>query len=160
MSLRRGTWSTSFLLALLAVACTSATGPDVLITELDRAEALWLERRPETYEAVASRECECLPSESGPLRLHVARTTSGTEQIVGGSYVGSGELAPPEVLALFRTVTGLFDTVRSAIEAGAHDVRLDYDDELGYPREVDIDIDRRTADDEIGYRFEVVSAGG
>lgn len=150
-----------------ATACSSPTDTEVLLEELDRAEALWLETRPVTYQAVESRVCECLTAMTGPVLLEISilpsmmSSMSGSvvEEIVGATYVLGGQDVPDETLAFFLTVTELFELVRRAAAEGADSIEVMYDPDRGYPRRVDIDWDSVIADEEIGYRLEVVEPG-
>lgn len=178
MSARHRIPRTALLLTVLAVCavltatagCSSATDVEVLLEDLDRAEELWLQTRPIEYEAEASRICECLSHETGPLLLEISMVEAMLssmsrdvmEEIVGGVYLGGelhGEPVPDEVLALFLTAEEMFDLVRRAADEDAHSISVVYDPDRGYLRRVDIDWDERVADEETHLRFEVLDAG-
>ena len=144
-----------------AAGCTSATDVEILLDDLDRAEALWLSNRPEGYRARESRVCECLRADAGPVVLEVSVRPGVTpavesEEIVAATYVEGGGTVPQESLEHFVTVVELFALVRQAAEEDAHGIIVEYDDELGYPRRVEIDWDVRVADEESIYFVELL----
>ena len=153
------------VLVLAAGGCSSATEAELVIDELERAEALWLEKRPVSYTALERRSCFCTPASTRPIVIEVTRrqgatVPSGTEAITAATYFDDGEPVPDEVRQLLRPADALFDEIREAAEAGAHAIEAVYDPELGYPRSVFIDREAGIADDEIGWSFELLVPPG
>lgn len=62
----------------------------------------------------------------------------------------SGGVAVPPSEWAFRyfTIDEMFDLIADARARGAHEVRVTYDPQLGYPREVFLDMNAGVADDE------------
>jgi hypothetical protein len=50
---------------------------------------------------------------------------------------------------VYLTVLELFDTIQEAIDEQASEIKITYDDTLGYPTDVHIDYNRRFVDDDI-----------
>lgn len=70
--------------------------------------------------------------------------------------VDDGTTIPPGQWSEFLTVAEIFDDIQTAIEEGAASARVDFDESLGYPRDVHIDVDERIADEERGYAVRVL----
>jgi len=127
-------------------AATAARG------ELDAARARWRARGPAAYSVVVSRACECLPEATRPALLVVRRTDGGAGEVVeSATYADNGAAVPAEYAAYFYAVEGMFKLVADALSAGADQVSVEYDAELGYPRRVYIDYDAVMADEEAIY---------
>ena len=95
------------------------------------------------YDVTFQRSCFCPPEARQPLRLEVR---SGEVRSVTPTTPGAG--APPERMTAVRTVTEVFDLIQDAYDREAAAVRGDYDQTLGYPRELYIDYSERIADEE------------
>lgn len=65
--------------------------------------------------------------------------------------IDDGTPIPREQWSTFLTIAEIFDDIQRAIDERAASVRVDFDESLGYPREVHIDVDERIADEERGY---------
>jgi len=89
-------------------------------------------------------------------RENAALPGSTSEVVVSMTYESDGEPVPEEYRGGFYTVEGLFGLLRWSIEVGADSVEVDFDPALGYPRDVLIDLDRGTADEELIYSFELL----
>jgi hypothetical protein len=132
-----------FLPACVPAATGPVDGPAGEPQSLQEARALWASAGGDDYAYTISRSCFCPPESTGPFEVtvrdgRIARATRA------GSAVDAGQLALP-------TVEELFDQIAEAQRTGAAEVRVSYDDRLGYPAEIWIDVDRMMADEEVGY---------
>jgi hypothetical protein len=73
-------------------------------------------------------------------------------EVVERTYVDTGGAVAPQLEDAFPDVEGLFDVVRSALLAGAFEVRVEYHPELGAPVDLWIDYQENVADEELGIR--------
>jgi hypothetical protein len=137
------------LLALLGWLCASACsdiGFDVRsLTDLERAQATWNRFGPDSYVYAMARICFCPVEYTMPVRVRVVQGVA-----VERTFVGTGDPVPESMEHLFPTIDGLFDILRQAYAEDAHDVRVSYDPDLGYPTEFGIDYDEHVADEELG----------
>ncbi len=140
------------LLVLLGCWCAAGCtdlGVDVRsLTDLERAEARWEEGRSRWtagYSYIIERMCYCPIESMGPVHVDVRSP-------VRRQYSGTGNPVPPSLEHLFPTVEGLFDILRDAYAEEAHEVRVTYDPELGFPVDFWIDYEEMMADEELGMR--------
>lgn len=140
-------------LALLPAAC-GVTGPDdpSLREEIEARREQWEARPFRDYAARLQRECFCLPEARGPVRVEVRQG-----RVARVVEPDSGELVEDRLWHLFPPVDGLFVVLLEAVEGGADDVEVEWDPGLGFPTRIFIDYDRRTADEELGFRVESVA---
>jgi len=134
-------------IVLLAGACSDATGPADQGVLLAQAEALWSRRAIVNYHFTITRFCECIPESAGPVVVQVLDGEVLTRRYLTGTAVD------PQYDDLFRTVPGLFDTIREAIAAPAAAVSVSYNGSYGYPESIQIDWVAGLADDEVSYRI-------
>jgi hypothetical protein len=73
-------------------------------------------------------------------------------QIHSAAFV-EGDVPIPHDIAIerYQAMDGLFDLLQSAIDENAHTISAKYHFDLGYPTEVWIDYEERTADEERGF---------
>ena len=124
-------------------ACTDPTRPD---TELKSARAKWASQAPAVYSYTVSRGCFCPVEAIGPVTVLVR---NGVVESL--RYTQTGTDVPQQYRSNFPTVEGLFAQIDSA--RSQHVARLDvtYDPTFGYPRRIDVDVNRNTADEEYTY---------
>jgi hypothetical protein len=77
--------------------------------------------------------------------------------VVDGAIVSvldasTGRPVSKESAAHYRTIDGLFDFMRGAIDYPASSVRSAYDVNLGYPAETYVDYVAQAIDDELSFR--------
>ena len=53
---------------------------------------------------------------------------------------------------VFLTIKELFDFVQISIDQRAAEIDVNYDQTLGYPIDIDVDISRRSFADDLGFR--------
>ena len=134
------------LLSCVVVAACSDVGYDVRpLTELEKAEARWGRFGPDSYIYALARICFCPHEYTMPVRVRVEHGVA-----VARTFVGTGDRVPESMEHLFPSIDGLFDILRHAYAEDADEVRVSYDQGLGYPTDFAIDYDERVADEELG----------
>jgi hypothetical protein len=112
---------------------------DPRITDLNDHREQWDEAKPPSYQFTVARVCFCPVEFSQP---RVVTVRDGQPVSVEPAPLAEGDVP--------RTMDELFDVIEQAIgEADA--VNVEYDDELGYPVRVDVDVIEEAIDDEQTY---------
>ena len=93
-----------------------------------------------------SNVCFCLVDTTRPVRVVVR-----DRQVVSVTSIDDGAPVPRERWGDYLTVEQIFDAIQEAFDQNAASVRAVYDERLGYPRDVFIDLDERLADEERGF---------
>jgi len=132
------------LLAALAGACGSPTGPDERDAAQNRRRFRALVGGDYSYDY--QNQAFLAPPITAPVRMRVRDF-----RVVSIVSLQTGEEIPEPFRELFLTVDEVFETIESAQRAGAAEVRVSYDPQLGYPSETWIDYDQRIADEERGF---------
>ena len=130
-------------LVSLAVCALQAGQPSEGEAALGEHRARFEAAVGEDYDVTFQRSCFCPPESRQPLRLEVR---NGEVQSVTPTIEGAP--SPPALLTVVRAVAEVFDLIRDAFGRAAAVGRVDYDPELGYPREVYIDYSERIVDEE------------
>lgn len=134
------------LLSCVGVAACSDIGIDVRpLTELEKAEARWRRFGPDSYIYALARTCFCPLEFTMPVRVRVEHGVA-----VARTFVGTGDRVPESMEHLFPSIDGLFEILRHAYAEDADEVRVSYDQGLGYPTDFAIDYDEQIADEELG----------
>lgn len=133
------------LLALAAVAsgCSDLTG---LERELEANRELWESEGPASYVFDYRVVCYCPPEITRAVTI-----TVDDGEVVGATYVDSGEPVDPFSPGDYPTVGDLFDEIESALAEDPYSIRAEYDPQLGYPTDVFVDFEENTADEEWGF---------
>jgi hypothetical protein len=149
----------ALLPALLALLCSSCRdlGPatDPLQEEINLQRARWESRRPSAYVYEVERICFCAEGARGPARIRVQGT-----QVVGRTYTASGAPVDSDFQRLFPSVDGLFDVLDDALDRGADQIQVQWDDELGMPVYFYIDYVTLVFDDELAVKVTALTAEG
>ena len=77
-------------------------------------------------------------------------------QVSGGAVVSTTDAQtgdPIEISAVgpYPSVEDMFEILQNAVDTDAHDIIATYQIDFGYPLELQIDFDRETKDEELGY---------
>lgn len=133
------------LAALLFGSATAAFADG--LDSLDESRRRWQAANLDSYVYAYTKFCECHPETPPETYVTVRRG-----EIVDVRHKPYGfdhyVQAEPRNFEWYWTIEQLFDLVASGIERGA-DVRVRYDDELGYPVRLFVDRDRDLIGDEI-----------
>ncbi len=125
---------------------TPVASADFWQTELDLNRQLWESRAIERYHIEHRWICFC-PQEYVALVDISVQDGAIVDIKFAEGWSGGGE----PVIAQYHTVAGLFDIIQDAIDRKAYNVTVEYDQELGFPSDVYINYDARTADEEMGF---------
>lgn len=121
------------------------TDRDPQLLELDEQRDLWQRRRPDAFEYVVDRNCNCSADFAAPYRVSV--DDSGTTFRFDADYGASGGPArPPEP----ADIDQLFNLVEAAFVSG-HSVQVFYDSDYGYPAIARIGEDGYRAEQEFAF---------
>lgn len=131
------------------------TAPLHADTELDAARARWRQAALGTYEYGYHKFCEC--HRESPPETVVTVTGDAVTRVRHRPAGSTVEVPALDRIEYYWTVEGLFDLVASALERDV-EVRVAYDDTLGYPREIYIDYDADFIGDELDVRVTRVAA--
>jgi hypothetical protein len=144
METRSRVWALAAALALLLPACDGPFSPlDDERDALEAAQRTWRSQGITSYEFRLERICFCIPARV-LIRVQDQRVVSVTSAETGAPAT------PDDSLPL--TVEALFTVVDRAIDLEAHNLEVDYDDSLGYPLTVGVDVRQEIADDETYYQ--------
>jgi len=139
--MRRSLDVLAFVVLLALSGCNDVLAPGSPRSELDTNRQKWRGRGYTDYAFTLRVGCFCV--ETGPLRVTVVN-----DSVVSVVRVSTGETI---ARAGTPTVNKLFDLIENAIARPADDLRVTYDAELGFPREIYVDGSFRIADDETTY---------
>jgi hypothetical protein len=135
------------LLVSPIIACDSITGVDDLSraqSELDRNWDRFQSSAPLSYSYTVRVACDCTSDVTRPVTVWVDR--GSIEYVL---YADDNRPVPLSISNSFPSVEQLFDAIQDAIDRQADYIDVDYDVTYGYPTNVYIDYDRRTADEEL-----------
>jgi hypothetical protein len=141
--MKRAVWLA--VLCPFLTACGSLDPIDRRLVDLEANESRWGSLGPDNYVYAIERLCFCGVEYRGPVRVTVEDGVA-----VEWSYVASGLAVSPGIAGEFTAVEGLFDILRTAIDADAFEVRVTYDSSLGVPLDFWIDFNEMVADEELG----------
>ena len=120
---------------------------DDLQRELNQNRELWESNGVADYQFVYQKICFCAPPDVAPVTVSVSQGT-----IVAVTLVDSGLSVTEADLERYSTIEDLFDLIQDAIDRDAYKISVEYDADLGYPLEANIDYDSRMADEEQGFK--------
>jgi len=138
------------LLLLVALSACSLGGPlePDERRDLDRARARWEARALKEYTFETRTFCFCDPAISIWTEVHV-RNDTVTSATPLSALPATYTAAP---LVAWHTVPKLFDVVESSASSNfTRDIVATYDDELGYPRMIDVRCHDNIADCGVTY---------
>lgn len=110
---------------------------------LDEARARWAANGGDDYDMRFNWLCFCVDTYVAEVDLEVRDGA-----VVSGSYVEDGSELGSGALAEYVSVEGLFALLQDAIDRNAASIDVQYDADLGYPTEANIDYDTGIADEE------------
>lgn len=105
---------------------------------------LWRRQRIPNYRYEFTRSCYCFPKATELVIIEVRNgvTTSITSK-------ETGKPVDAQLFQKYNTIPKLFNIIRNALIRKAANLTVQYDPIIGYPTQINIDYDRRIADDEI-----------
>lgn len=112
---------------------------------------LWDSHNILAYKYDFQRICFCPQELTAPVTIQVQN-----KRIVAVSEVATDEPVDAARWEYYLTVEELFDEINAAIDQEAYEIVVDYNSELGYPASVELDADKYTIDEEVGFRVELI----
>lgn len=113
---------------------------------LDEEVRAWQAAAPSSYAFEYARSCFC-PGAGTWWRVDVADVQAAP---VDSTYIGKGGPVPPPNGQ--PTIDSIFAMARRALTGGNDSVAVAYDSAYHFPREINVDHDRRAVDDEWSLR--------
>ncbi len=136
------------LAGLLVLTGCFITGPgdDGERDLLQRMRARWRAQGYDSYSFVLQRLCFCAGgTEPATVVVRNGRRISVT-------VLETGQPVPAQWTEYYLTVDELFDFIIDALDRDAHEVKVTYHAQLGYPTSIDIDYIRNAIDEEMAFR--------
>jgi hypothetical protein len=115
---------------------------------LDEMEARWQAQGLVEYEFQFRWQCFCTP---GYRQLVQVTVVAGEIESVMAVDATPGVTLPDR--DEYRTVDGLYDLLRDAVERNPYSIQVEYDETLGYPTSAYIDYEQNVADEELGFEI-------
>ena len=132
---------------LAAISCTSSVP-----RELTDNANLWKNQELENYDFTLERHCFCPEDWRGPVNIEVRDGTA-----VSVTYQSDGTVVTEGKFDNVDTINKLFTLLNNAFagkgdfEQKADSVDVTYDEQMGYPVTLYIDVSQQMADEEQGY---------
>jgi hypothetical protein len=140
----------SRILLLVVLGACSLDGPLAPDErhDLDRARDRWEAKDIKEYTFETRTFCFCDPAILAWTEVHVRNDT-----VVSAISLNTlpAHVSPAPITA-WRSVSGLFDVIESSASSNfTRDIKVTYDDELGYPRVIDVRCQENIADCGVTY---------
>ncbi len=134
----------TFVIGLLTVACFSGDSPER--NSIMQNEARWNSFALDNYEFDYRRICFCPPEYTAQVVIEVR-----DGKVWNVEYkLSEMHLDPPDTTG-YPTIHVLFELLLMADGRGAAKMRMAFDDNFGFPMDVDIDYDQGIIDEEFGF---------
>jgi hypothetical protein len=125
------------------IESTKATSNDIA-SEVQSNREKWMGHGISGYEIEMQKICYCVPE---VVRMMVFEVEDDKVETV--RYADTGDDVDPQYYGNFNTIEGMFTFVGQALEKNPADLRITYDKEYGYIKELSVDFKENIADDEI-----------
>jgi len=143
-----------FVLALIMLTINGCGGSNdsddsgnaAMLKSLNDNLAKWNNAGLNNYLINSKRICFCASVEEVIVNVEEG-------MVKDARYLSSGEYLTIEELQHVYSVNEYFEIIREAINQQANVLRVDYDNDLGFPGNIYIDYDAAIADDEITYEI-------
>ena len=136
----------AFLLAGCGILDPESDGAAL---DLAQARSLWASAGIEDYDLLMERVCFCVYV--GPARVEVR------DGVQVATILETDLSLDPSAVGEYPTVEELFELVADAVAREADELRVTYHPVLGYPVDLWVDLRRDIADEEFGYRVDLVA---
>jgi hypothetical protein len=117
------------LLAVCALSITACgddpSGPGTNAARQQSAKALWQATRPARYSFVASRSCECLPDDAGPVRIEV-----NEDNVVSVHRVDTDASVS---ISRWFDIDDLFNLIDTELTTRPSRLETEYNTQYGFP---------------------------
>ncbi len=146
------------LSTLILITLTSCSVFNTDDDGFNEALKRWEQNKPDNYEFLYQKGCFC-PGGLSPAIIQVKADTiyavlnpeTREPFKVYWSQSDSLENVLDVYPSFYNTIDDLFSVIDEARKGKADKLSTSYDDNLGYPLEIEIDYDKRAIDDEVGY---------
>ncbi len=150
------------LVCVLIPACSLLGTEDAPQDRLETYRNEWKTRGLSSYQYELHRTCFCV-NWLYPALIEVRDdTVSAVLDPKTGNPLRSphtGDLAIETAPNAYLTVDGLFDIVERAIEEEYHRLNVEYNDYLGFPHDIDLEVGKDVTDDRETYVVEEFEGG-
>lgn len=119
------------------------------LQELTKNRQKWESLNLSQYSFQLDRSAFAPPESLRPIITTVYQSDFGTISGINSRFADDGQPVPSDYPFTNRSVGSLFNIIEDAINSGAHDINVTYDEQLGYPTSISIDYDQQIADDEL-----------
>jgi hypothetical protein len=120
--------------------------------DLNRNRDLWDSKKPAGYKMEFAWQCFCITDYTDKVTIEV-----GADGVIKSVVrQKDGQTLPSSDHERYLTVEGLFDFLQDAIDKAAHNIDVEYDQEMGYPIRAFVDYDQNIADEERGFEAKVL----
>jgi hypothetical protein len=132
---------------LTTISCTSSVP-----RELTDNEKLWKNQELENYDFTLERQCFCPEDWRGPVTIEVRNGTAvSVTYLSDGTNVTEGKFDEVDTIdKLFTLLSNAFSG-KGDFDQQADSVEVTYDEQMGYPVTLYIDVSQLMADEEQGY---------
>lgn len=127
---------------------TPATDLDQVAERLERMREQWESQARPEYQFEFRWSCFCPP---GYREWAVVVVEGGEVVSIAPAEADPEEDLPPA--SEYRTITGLYNLLKQAVQQGAHQIDLEFDQERALPTFADIDYDPLIVDEERGFEI-------
>ncbi|MDW3095049.1 MAG: DUF6174 domain-containing protein [Gammaproteobacteria bacterium] len=125
-----------------AVACEKVTAGNV------KNKEKWDALNFSSYIYTIKKSCFCSPE-----YMKMTQVSVVNGEVVSALYLNSDEKVPDKVIDSFLTISEWFDKISSVANNENSTIDVQYDNKLGYPVSIKIDMHKRRADDEMSVFF-------
>ena len=139
------------LLSLVFSACTatktnsSEKNPAASVQKsLDRHLSQWKKAGFDKYSYEFRRSCFCMRDYTKPVLIRVKNNT-----VTDARFKDNNKQLTEAFKGNRQTINMLFKTIQDAIDRKAHSIKIEYNEQYGYPASIVVDYDERMADEEL-----------
>lgn len=140
-----------FCLPLLASLTTTGCnigqslyyGADNIASNLRTNQSKWQNNQPERYQFKLSRSCLCDDQDNEDLIVTVENQT--IIKAIDAATLQEVDLSEKSDIT---SIDGIFQKISSELNRNAHQVEVKFNNELGYPEQLWVDVKRQTPNDE------------
>jgi len=112
--------------------------------EVRAQQRLWNQQRLRNYRYTLEVSCFCVPEMRQPVVIEIQDGVP-----VSYTYEATGQPAEASYFERYSTVPKLFNLARAALYRTPNSMTMQFDPELGYPTQINIDYSAVMADEEI-----------
>ncbi len=130
--------------AIILCVYTSAIASENTLDEYAKNKSIWDALSLDSYQYTIKKSCFCMPE-----YMRITQVSIINGEVVSASYPDSEDKVPNQVFDSLLTIPQWFEKISSAIDNKQGSINVLYNNQLGYPVNIEIDMHKRRADDEI-----------